>query len=185
MEKYNLDFDKETHTYSLDGRVLTPVTDLLKDCGIIQTTFYTGKGAENGSRRHLATELLDKDILDWSTIAECDMPYLSAWIQAKEELGIEITSIEEQMYHPLLNYAGTIDRRAIIKDEIYIIDIKTGAKAKWHELQLILYGLMVEPRPNLLAVYLKKNGKYAVEKYDYKNERFAMSAIRVEQWKNR
>ena len=183
-----LEYNDELHEYYLEGKQLPSVTTLLKDCGIIDTAFYTGTGADNGTRRHYLTELYDKDTLDWGTVAEEDLPYLNAWIQAKEDLNMEIQGIEQRMYHPLLMFAGCLDRLATIGGKPTVIDIKTGQKAKWHELQLILYGLMAihtDKKPSLMTVYLKKTGKYTVQEYDYSNERFALSAVRISQWKNR
>ena len=183
-----LEYNDKDHTYFLEGTELPSVTTLLRDCGIINTAFYTGAGADNGTRRHLLTELYDKDTLDWGTVAEEDLPYLNGWIQAKEDLNMEIQGIEQRMYHELLSFAGTIDRLATVGGKPTIIDIKTGQKAKWHELQLILYGLMTannDQKPNLMTIYLKKTGKYTIQEYDYTNERYAMSAVRVSQWKRR
>lgn len=164
-----LAYASETHEYFLDGRKLPSVTTLLKECGIIKTAFYTKKGSDNGSRRHLLTELYDKDILDYSSIAEEDFPFLEAWIKAKAELGIEVKNIEMRVYHPLLGYAGTADRLAEIRGDsdippgIYLVDLKCGAKERWHSLQLILYGMAYaemtgNPEPGLLGVRLGANG---------------------------
>ena len=183
-----LEYNDDLHEYSLDGVILPSVTTLIKDCGIINTTFFTGQGADNGTRRHLLTELYDKDTLNWETIVDEDLPYLEAWIKAKEELGIDVQAIEQKMYHPVLYFAGCVDRLALVKGVPTVIDLKTGAKAKWHELQLILYGLMCihdDVKPNLMTIYLKKTGKYSMESYDYSNERFALAAVRVAQWKKK
>lgn len=181
-------FDPEKHEYSLDGIILPSVTTLLKECGIINTTFYTGNGADNGKRRHLVTELFDQERLDWESVLEEDLPYLSSWIQFKKDFNVEIQAIEQKMYHSILRYAGCVDRLVEIGGKPTVIDIKTGQKQKWHELQLILYGLMCihnDIKPNLMCVYLKKTGKYSIEEYGYENERYALSAVRVAQWKNR
>ena len=180
-----LEYNDETHQYFLDGTELTSVTKLLTECGIIDTRFFSKGGADNGRRRHKVTELYDQGKLKWEEVLAEDIPYLEAWIQFKEDYEVKIQFIEQQMYHELLDYAGTIDRLADIKGEPTVIDIKTGAKNKATELQLILYGLMVEPKPNLMIVYLKKNGKYKVEEFGYENERYAMAAVRINQWKNR
>ncbi len=183
-----LEYDDKTHTYYLDGSEIKSVTQLLQDVGLMSSKFFTEEGANNGKRRHAVTELYDKEVLDWESVLEEDLPYLQAWIYFKKDYNVKIQAIEQRIYHPLLGYAGTIDRLAEVKNVPTVIDIKTGAKNKDNELQLILYGLMVEntgQKPNLMTVYIKKNGKYSVEEYDYKNERIAMSVIRVSQWKRR
>ena len=181
-------YKEEDHTYTLEGRKLTSVSAILKDCGIINNKFYTEAGANNGKRRHLLCELYDKGTLDWGSIGEADLPYLEAWIKFKEENHVEIQGIEVGAYHPLLNYAGTTDRLMLIKGEPYIGDIKTGAESKATELQLILYGMMFTyagQRAKLKTIYLKETGKYKPREAFYKDEKFAMSAIRINQWKQR
>ncbi len=181
-------YDDADHTYTLEGRKLSGVTTMLQNCGIINNRFYTEAGAENGKRRHYLCELYDKDNLNWETIGEADYPYLEGWTKAREEMKIEIQGIEVGAYHPLLFYAGRVDRLVLIDGKPYIIDIKTGAINKATELQLILYGMMFTyngERAGLKTIYLQKNGKYKPREARYEDERFAMSAIRVEQWKNR
>ena len=182
--KSDLEYNDELHEYRRGGVVLTSTTTLLKEAGIIDTRFYTESGAENGKRRHLLTEYFDKGILDWSSVIEEDLPYLEAWIQFKIDKKITISHIEQQMYHELLGYSGTIDRLVLIDGEPYVLDIKTGQPAKWHQLQLTLYGMMVTERPKLIAVYLQKNNKYKTRIYDY-DERTAMSVVRINQWKRK
>ena len=116
------------------------------------------------------------------------MPYLDAWIKAVKEKKIEIQAIEVRAYHPLLMYAGTIDRLALIDGEPYILDIKTGAEAKPTALQLLLYGMMFlysGIRPKLKIIYLNGKGNYKPREVSWKDEKFAMAAVRIDQWKRR
>jgi RecB family exonuclease len=106
----------------------------------------------------------------------------------KEERKVEIQGIEIGAYHPLLGYAGRIDRLALIDGIPSIIDIKTGTFAKASQLQMILYGMMFTyngVRPNLMLVHLNDKGTYKPNIVTYKDEKYAMSAIRINQWKNR
>ncbi|MCK5614000.1 hypothetical protein KAR91_69700 [Candidatus Pacearchaeota archaeon] len=181
-------YDDEAHSYTLAGRPLAGVTTILKDCNIINNPFYTDQGALNGKRRHLLTEYYDQNRLDWGSIGEADMPYLDAWIKAVKEKKIEIQAIEVRAYHPLLMYAGTIDRLALIDGEPYILDIKTGAEAKPTALQLLLYGMMFlysGIRPKLKIIYLNGKGNYKPREVSWKDEKFAMAAVRIDQWKRR
>jgi len=181
-------FDQESHTYTLDGAILPSVTTLLKECGIISTAFYTDAGATNGSRRHLVTELLDRGNLDWSTVADEDIPYLEAWIKAKEDLSIEIEEIEKPMHHSIYGYAGMVDRLCTIGEENWVVDIKTGAKAKWNELQMILYGMMVSDFygvgfPKMAIFNLKKNGRYEFSEVTYAQKNVAIAAVMIQKYK--
>ncbi|TET97701.1 MAG: hypothetical protein E3J23_08465 [Candidatus Stahlbacteria bacterium] len=186
-----LEFDEAKHIYTLDGRELPSVTTILKNCGCMKALpFYTDAGAANGKRRHLLTELYDNRTLDWGTIASEDMPYLEGWITARKDLNITVepSEIEVQLYHPILGYAGTADRICLVDGVRTILDIKNGAPAKWNVLQLILYGLAYsvlfeQSLPELLCVYLKKNGKYKAQKHDYSDQSYAIAAARIQNWK--
>lgn len=183
-----LTYREEDHKYFLDGSELPSVTTLLTDAGYIDKRWFQDSDASKGKRRHKATEYMDQGVLDWGTVAEPDLPYLTAWAKAKEEIGIAIDQCEVQTYHDVFRYAGIIDRLAKVKGQPYIIDIKTGVEIRWHQLQLILYGLMVEnagERPGLLCVYLSGNGTYKHRFHDYKNQQYALAAVRVWVWKNR
>jgi len=186
-----LKFDPIKHKYSIEGRDLPSVTTLLKNAGMMKAlSFYTDAGATNGSRRHLLTELYDKATLDYGSIALDDMPYLEGWINAKADLKIvvEPSEIEVRLYHPVLGYAGTADRICLVNGVRTILDIKNGAVERWHNLQLILYGLAYailyeQPLPELMGVYLKKTGKYKFKKHNYQEQTYAIAAAKVENWK--
>ena len=185
-ESADMTYDDKTHTYTLGGRNLTSVTTLLQESGIINNKFYTEEGAANGSRRHKLTELYDQQNLNWGTIGEADLAYLEGWMKFREERKVEIQGIEIGAYHPLLGYAGRTDRLALIDGEPYIIDIKSGAFSKASELQMILYGMMFTyngQRPNLMLVHLNNKGTYKPNIVTFKDEKFDMSAIRINQWK--
>jgi len=191
MWEYSADgmtYDDKTHTYMLGGGNLTSVTTLLQESGIINNKFYTEAGAANGSRRHKLTELYDQQNLNWGTIGEADLPYLEGWMKFREERKVDIMEIEVGAYHPLLNFAGRADRLALINGEPFIIDIKTGAFSKASELQMILYGMMFTyngQRPNLMLVHINNKGTYKPNQVTFKDERFAMACIRVNQFKQR
>lgn len=184
--------DKD-HKYFLDGAELPSVTSILQGCGYMKALpFYTKAGSDNGRRRHTLTELYDLETLDWGTIDESDFPFLKAYIQAKKDLNIEVeeSGIEVRLYHPLLRYAGTSDRICRVNGRITVIDLKTGAPADWHVLQLILYGmayaeLYEQPLPDLMSLYLRKTGRYGYHKHDYKNKSYAIAAVRVANWKEK
>lgn len=184
----SLIYQDEGHKYLLDGIELPSVTTLLAEAGYVDKRWFKDSDADKGKRRHKATEYMDQGVLDWTTVSEADMPYLQAWIKAKEELEIEVDDVEVQTYHPLLRYAGTIDRLARIKSRPCVIDLKGGVELRWHELQVVLYGLMVEhdgEPPELLDVYLDGKGNYKHRFHDYKNKQYALAAVRVWIWKNR
>jgi RecB family exonuclease len=115
---------------------------------------------------------------------EC-FPFVKAWATLRETLKFEIVDSELMVFHDALRYAGTLDRIVRMQDrELAVLDIKSGAKAKWHPLQLAAYALAYEEITEIpidlgIAVYLKETGKASVEKYaEYDMRKYK------EQWTN-
>ena len=79
-------FDESAHVYTV-ARVQRPsVTQILKDAGLIDTTWYTDEARERGRAVHLATQFLDEDDLDWDTVLPQYGGYLAAWERFKRVL---------------------------------------------------------------------------------------------------
>ena len=104
-----LTFDPETHTYRKGETVLPSVTQILKDVGLIDTTFFAPEHAERGTRIHEATVFWDETGMDDDTLPEEWAGYLSAWKKFREETGF-IPSHIEQAFCSDQGYAGTVDR---------------------------------------------------------------------------
>lgn len=181
-------FDEAEHKYSLGGEELIAVSDILKEAGIVETRFFTKEGSDNGKRRHKICELYSLGTLDWGSVEPVDLPYLDGCIKFLEERRVEVQYTEKMSYHRKYRYAGTADLLCAIDGAPWVIDYKTGKPARWHNLQLILYGLMFTAegqKPNLGCVYLNDKGTYKFKEYDYADEVYALSALNVAKWKRR
>ena len=165
-----LTFDPETHTYRKGETVLPSVTQILKDVGLIDTTFFAPEHAERGTRVHEATVFWDETGMDDDTLPEEWAGYLSAWKKFREETGFAPSHIE-QAFCSEQGYAGTVDRIGKThKINPLLLDIKTGPPQAWHRLQLAAYALMVKRELNIpiwdmWGVHLRKDGTYSVESY--------------------
>ena len=165
-----LTFDPETHTYRKGETVLPSVTQILKDVGLIDTTFFAPEYAERGTRVHEATVFWDETGMDDDTLPEEWAGYLSAWKKFREETGF-VPSHIEQAFCSDQGYAGTVDRIGKThKINPLLLDIKTGPSQPWHRLQLAAYALLVKRELNIpiwdmWGVHLRKDGIYAVESY--------------------
>ncbi len=157
-------FDPEFHIYRLDGARLPSVTQAMASGGLIEFSgmspemlkAYAKKfpllkpicesfeaAAEFGSAVHRACELDDLGTLDEDFLAPAIAPYLEAWRKFKREYGALHHAIEEPMYSPKYQFAGTPDRLDLIdlKDAkpplvitgggkcLTVIEIKTCALA--------------------------------------------------------
>ena len=166
----HLTFDPETHTYRMEGEIIPSVTQILKDVGLIDTTFFAPEHAERGTRIHEATVFWDETGMDDDTLPEEWTGYLSAWKKFREETGF-VSSHIEQAFCCDEGYAGTVDRIGKThKINPLLLDIKTGPPQPWHRLQLAAYTLMVKRELNIpiwdmWGVHLRKDGIYAVESY--------------------
>lgn len=166
-------FEKETHTYTLDGVVIPSLSDLLRPIvGDKYTSIINQDAVEEARQRgvlaHKETEDYDNGVGD-----PYASTYTEAWMKFREDTGFTPTHIEYSTYHPSLRYGTTIDRLGTLEDgSPVLVDIKTGQKAKWHPLQtagqvraLSLHGLC-DVNTTRVNVFLKKDGQYAIDTHD-------------------
>lgn len=177
-------FDEATHTYSEDGIIIPSVTQILKAEGFIDTSFIDPWYAERGQAVHRATELYDESILDESTVDPRIQGYLEAWKKYRQDTGFIPSLIEKKMVHPVLKYAGTIDRNSL--------DIKSGSPAPWHILQASAYEDLLlantdTPSRGWIDVYLQEDGNYKIKPFSvidlYNARKIFQAALAVYNWK--
>lgn len=165
-----LTFDAETHTYRVGEEVIPSVTQILKDVGLIDTSFFKPEHAERGTVVHAATQFFDETGMDDDTVPDDLLGYLEAWKKFREETGFTPSHIEQSLYSKQ-GYAGTVDRIGKThKINPILLDIKTGPPQPWHRLQLAAYALMSKHELNIpvwqsWGVHLTRDGKYSVETY--------------------
>lgn len=182
-----IDFNPETHQYSLDGRTIPSVTQVLHEAGIVDGQWYTEFGALRGNYIAQATAMFDEGDLDFESLDPQLSPFVAAWAKFRRESGFVPESIEEQVFDDLYGYAGTLDRRGIFNGRPAIIDIKRGSCPAWHGLQTAAYA-----RASRIAgcrrfcVHLRDNETYSVNEHrDPNDEAVFLSALAVVNWKRR
>lgn len=104
-----VDFDREGHRYTLNGRSLESVTQILQAEGFIDTTFYDDFSRERGALVHLACHYDDTKELDDDSLDEVIVPYVAAWRSFKAESGFIVERSEVPMASKAYLYAGTPD----------------------------------------------------------------------------
>lgn len=171
-----LTFDPEAHKYFWDGQPVPSVTTLLSplydfsfvDAGVLK------RSADLGTACHLACELYDSDDLDESSLDPTVTPFLDGWIKFRKEREFTPILTEQQVFHPQLRYAGTLDRTGVIEGKEGVIDIKTGATTSpIHGIQLAAYAEALKAQPdwkgskNLTRwiVQIKNDGTYKATQY--------------------
>lgn len=185
-----LEFDRETHTYTLGDRVLPSVTQIIQAAGLVDSTWFTEVGRRTGEDVAYLTELEDRGEAGKvaAIIGErMDLGfYLNAWIKFKEESSFAIRTIEEQVcdYTTPTPYAGTLDRWGTLGGRSTILDIKRYAHAPWHGVQLAGYASTFPHKLVRAGVHLKPDGNYKLHRFEDDADYDAWHAI-VRQWHGR
>ena len=164
----DFDFNKETHTYILDGKKLLSATQMLQICGLIKNNFYTEVGRERGTRIHLLCQYLAENDLDISDVHSDDLGYVLGYQKALQIMGFKtLTQAETPTFHPHLRYGVMADQ---VWDKTNILEIKTGKMMKWTAIQTALQAMALFPTSFLSkkrhGLELRKNGTYRFEKFE-------------------
>lgn len=168
-----ISFNSAKHEY-LDGdNIILSVTQILKNAGCIDERFFTIEGRERGEATHtLCERYANGERFDKKGRELASLEYVNAFANWMRDTMAYAITTECIVYHTLngRRYAGRFDLLAEILRKRALIDIKTGAKAPWHKIQLAAYGLAafkdgsrVNP-DRMSCLYLKPNGKYSEDR---------------------
>ena len=181
-----VEFSHEGHTYiTVAGEDRPSLHLILETANLMDTRWYKPEYADRGIAVHELTALLDKDLLRIEDIDPEYQGYCEGWLQFKEDLKPEIIDIEKPVGHKIYKYACTPDRTSKINGKSAIIDIKSGQPEKWHGVQVVAQAIATGlTDAALYGVYLKKNGKYKLETYLYRDHfNVWMAALTVYHYK--
>jgi len=163
-----LKFDAVEHIYTVGGRVIPSVTQLMQKYEVVNTEWFGYQGRVRGKHVHTATQYWDMGNLDETSVDPIIKPYLDAYKKFSYELDFKIKQIEVQAFDPVNWYAGTWDRLIRWKDRIILFDIKTGCRPPWVHIQLAAYknllkrlGILVD---ECYSLHLRGDGTYRFDK---------------------
>lgn len=129
-----IEYNAETHTYTLDGIRLKSVTQILKEAGLTDYSAIPAdvlqRAADFGTAVHDMTYLYDRNDLDMESLDPALVPYLDAWQSFLQVTGWETKASEQLVYSKRYLYAGRFDRKGPYNGKLTILDIKTGIKNK-------------------------------------------------------
>lgn len=193
----NLTLDPVAHIYRNErGDIIPSVTQILQCAGLVDFSGIAPAvlelAAERGTIVHAITEYLDKGTLDEDSIDPALFGYVEGYKAFEMQYGIiGFEAIEQQVYHPALGYAGTLDRLAKFDSTLMLYDIKTGAKEHAHALQLAGYhGALENPQsifPEITifgTLYLSEDGKFEFVPADVKRIwPVFLAALNITKWK--
>lgn len=181
-----LAFDPVAHRYTLDGRELLSVTQVLDAAGFIDRQWFTDAAMVRGTAVHAAVQAFHQ-----TGIAPTDdvtAPFVDAYLDFQMEAGFQVDASEERVCDPLLGYAGTLDLRGRFRHFVVgtdLIDIKTGAVPSWVGYQTAAYArLLPTPTVRRWALQLRADGTYRLEPLTARtDERVFRAALTVAQAK--
>jgi hypothetical protein len=177
MSKFKLEFDEEKHIYRANGVIVPSVTEILKflsvDTSANASPYLRQQAADRGTRIHEATIIYDYAGMDDELIDADIYPYIKAYADFVRDYRIRGYLLTE---HALTNgeYAGTLDRLAVIDGKITVIDFKTGTTVdKLKEAaQLYAYAKLLADNEmyrdrygdfGAFVLRLKRDGTYTVQ----------------------
>ncbi len=180
MSGLQFDFDEEKHEYRVDGRILTGVTRIIADMGLIETRWFTEDGRERGTQVHKTCELFDKGTLDEEALDPRLVSYLDGWKAFLRETGFVPILIEHRGASKY-GYAGTLDRLGVTgRGKTVLLDIKSSlAKSPWIGIQIGFYQQLAEEAGHKIderwSVHLPGDGTFRIEHWpDRKNDALAV-----------
>ncbi len=166
-------FDPVEHAYYLGDRRVPSITQLLKAAGKIDATWYTPEAAARGTAVHA---LCAAHALGSLSVEEYEgplRPYLLAYDAAVGILKPSVTHVELPVIHRGHGFGGRIDLGCILFGRRGLVEIKTGAWAAWHGVQLALQAELLSQDIGVPAkalarrgLYLRPDGKYRVHTFE-------------------
>lgn len=139
---------------------------------------------ERGTAVHLATAYDDEGDLDEASITPEIWPYIEAYRRFRQESGVHILAIEREVRDETVGYVGHYDRLVRFNGADWVLDLKTGAPAPWHAIQLAAYraavGRMALKRG---CLYLTPPSWKLVECNNRADWRIFLAALTLYQWR--
>ena len=159
-----LQFDEVQHAYSWNGKPVPGVTSLLKHLHSFEgiPAHILAAACERGTAVHLATEYDDLGVLDEASIDPAIVGYVQAWRRFRAEKQTVWSHVEHQCFHPLLRYAGTLDRAGTVDGDQWVLDIKTAVASHpvWGVQTAAYANAMQMPAARRGTVQLRADGTY-------------------------
>jgi hypothetical protein len=188
-----LEFDEEAHVYTVDGRRVPSVTQLLKpleDLSMVPPAVLE-HARQRGKAVHKAVEFHETGGVKLETIDPECRPYFEAYLKFKaDNPQFRILKVEQRVDHHALGYAGTLDLDALGDGGIpAILDIKCRAAISPVEgVQTAGYALARGEKtgfkPGRYGLQLRKDGTYRLTKYDSPDDyRVWLALVSLHNWK--
>lgn len=189
----NLEFDPVGHRYTLDGRILPSVTQILEpyeDWSGINPEVLAA-AMERGTRVHAACALMLDGFIGPDDCDEDIRPYLRRFQNFLAESGFVVQLSEARVYSTKLGYAGTLDLYGDLpKRKRSLIDIKSGSVPRSAGPQTAAYARALRESYGLetryrYALLLRPEGYKLVPLADPNDDNVFLAAITMHNWSNK
>jgi hypothetical protein len=157
-------FDAKSHTYTVGGKRVLSITQLLTVSGEVNEEFFTDEGSARGTAVHKLTANFDMGAIDLATGGGVYRPYLLAYADALALIPHRWTAIEEPFVHRGYRFAGTPDRVGIVRGAASVFEIKSGGFSKSHQVQTALQAILVSDRLQLPPEMIQRYVLYVTPK---------------------
>jgi hypothetical protein len=193
MANAALQFDAASHTYTVGGRRLPSVTEVLSILdefeGIPKRVLENAR--DRGARLHRAIDLFNRDDLDMDSLDDEIRPLVLAWAQFLKDTGAVVIASEQPVFHPQHRYAGTPDVVLAWKNGIAVPDIKaTWAVPRSVGAQTAAYAEAIWAssgsrgrRPTRYCIHMKNGAYNLVPRDDPADWSLFLSALNIHRFK--
>jgi hypothetical protein len=141
-EKFNIERDEE-HVYTVDGKIMPSVTQILQ--AHLQIDYYHQDDyyKDRGSEVDRCSVLYLEDDLDWDTIDPRVRPFIEQFKIFCETSSFSSIAHHGFVHDPVMGFAGEFDLFGTMGDwdspRFVLIDIKTGSEMPHYKLQTAMY----------------------------------------------
>lgn len=176
-------FTARTHCYTLGGRLVPSVTEVLAPlCDLRGVPVHVLRAAAAfGTAVHKACELDDLGTLDEGTLDAQLAGSLQAWRTFCKEHGARWKLVEAPLFDAEMGYAGTVDRYGLVDGVDAVVDLKTTTRL-YPSVgpQLAAYARAIpaaNARTRRLAVQLHASGHYHLREYSSPSDWAVFAAL--------
>ena len=137
--------DQATHTYTVDGRIVPGVSDILDAAGLTRgMAFVSDYALDRGREVHRAIELYLKGEADDYDFDPIVVPRLNAFRVWREAMGdrLQPLDIEVPRAHPALGFAGQPDLVAMFDGVRTVCEWKNGTEHYANRIQAAGYAIL-------------------------------------------
>jgi hypothetical protein len=163
-----VEFDQSTHTYTLNGRRVPSVTQVLKPLEDFSRVPRDVLEAARifGQHVHAAVDLCNRGELDWLSLDPALVPYVDAWRTFIADTGAVVIASEMRVVHEKLGYAGTGDvvlawgKRIVLPDvkSTAVVPVTVGAQTAAYA--KAYHSMVGGKEPDRYCIQLGADGKY-------------------------